>query len=88
MTISQFLGRGGTSVGAVTINPNLTMSFSTLPYQQTKEDKAAIIASIKNLMKALSTDPDIVFTHPPANMTVEQYIEEVRSQAFGSAFCK
>ncbi|KAI8153640.1 putative acid--amine ligase YgiC [Colletotrichum sp. SAR 10_70] len=77
MTISQFLGRGGTSVGAVTINPNLTMSISTLPYQQTKEDKAAIIASIKNLMKALSTDPDIVFTHPPANMTVEQYIEEM-----------
>ncbi|KAF5485339.1 Cellobiose dehydrogenase [Colletotrichum siamense] len=77
MTISQFLGRGGTSVGAVTINPNLTMSISTLPYQQTKEDKAAIIASIKSLMKALSTDPDIVFTHPPANMTVEQYIEEM-----------
>ncbi|KAI8234624.1 hypothetical protein K4K55_004700 [Colletotrichum sp. SAR 10_96] len=77
MTISQFLGRVGTSVGTVTINPNLTMSISTLPYQQTKEDKAAIIASIKNLMKALSTDPDIVFTHPPANMTVEQYIEEM-----------
>ncbi|CAI0652749.1 unnamed protein product [Colletotrichum noveboracense] len=57
MTISQFFGRGGTSVGAVTINPNLTI--------------------IKNLMKALSTDPDIVFTHPPANMTVEQYIEEM-----------
>ncbi|KAK1848025.1 cellobiose dehydrogenase [Colletotrichum chrysophilum] len=77
MTISQFLGRGGTSVGAVTINPNLTMSISTLPYQQTKEDKAAIIASIKNLMKALSTNPDIVLTHPPANMTVEQNIEEM-----------
>ncbi|KAL3295036.1 cellobiose dehydrogenase [Colletotrichum asianum] len=77
MTISQFLGRGGTSVGAVTIHPDLTMSISTLPYQQTNEDKAAIIHSIKNLMKALSTDPDIVFTHPPANMTVEQYIEEM-----------
>ena len=77
MTISQYLGRGSTSRGAISINGALNMFVSAAPYLQTAEDRAAIITSIKNMQTAISKNPDITFTVPSANLTVEEYVDSV-----------
>nr|ADT70774.1 cellobiose dehydrogenase [Dichomera saubinetii] len=77
MTISQYLGRGSTSRGVLSITSGLTMQVSTVPYLRTDEDKAAVIQGIKNLQAALSKDPNIVFTQPPANTTVEDFVNDM-----------
>ncbi|PSN74394.1 cellobiose dehydrogenase-like protein [Corynespora cassiicola Philippines] len=77
MTISQYLGRGSTSRGAISINGALNMFVSAAPYLQTAEDRAAIITSIKNMQTAISKNPDITFTVPSANLTVEEYVDSL-----------
>lgn len=81
MTISQYLGRGSTSRGALSINGALGMFVSKAPYLQTKEDREAVIMSIKNMQKALSTVPQIVFSHPSPNITVEEYVDSIPKTA-------
>ncbi|KAL0258597.1 hypothetical protein SLS55_006094 [Diplodia seriata] len=77
MTISQYLGRGSTSRGVLSITSGLSMQVSTVPYLRTDEDKAAVVQGIKNLQAALSKDPSIVFTVPAANTTVEDYVDSL-----------
>lgn len=77
MTVSQFLGRGTTSVGEVGIDANLSMRISTLPYLRTREDRDAIVQGIKNVKEALSTNPEIAFTGPAPGVSVEEYVDTV-----------
>lgn len=78
MTISQYLGRGATSRGVLSITSGLAMQVSTVPYLRDDEDKAAVIQGIKNLQAALQKDPSIVFTQPPANTSVEDFVNDVK----------
>lgn len=77
MTISQYLGRGSTSRGVLSINGGLGMYVSKAPYLQTKEDLEVVIQSIKNMQKAIATNKEIVFEVPPSNVTVEDYVKSV-----------
>lgn len=74
MTISQYLGRGTTSRGTLSINGALNMFVSKAPYLQTKADLDAVITSIKNMQKAIARVPEIVFEVPAPNVTVEAYV--------------
>ncbi|GAB7347298.1 hypothetical protein MBLNU459_g3382t2 [Dothideomycetes sp. NU459] len=74
MTISQYLGRGSTSRGRLAINKGLTVTVSEVPYLQTDDDVAAVVAGIKNLQKALSSDPKITWLYPASNQTVEDFV--------------
>lgn len=74
MTLSQYLGRGKTSKGRLTINSALVMTVSDPPYQKTAEDIAAVIQGIKNLQAALSSDSSITMMYPSANTTVESFV--------------
>ncbi|KAF2276470.1 cellobiose dehydrogenase-like protein [Westerdykella ornata] len=74
MTISQYLGRGSTSRGTLSINGALSMYVSKAPYLQTKEDLEVVIKSIKNMQKAIAKVPEIVFEVPSPNVTVEAYV--------------
>lgn len=78
MTMTQFLGRGMTSKGALSIESNLTMTFSSMPFLRTEDDRLAIIMGIKRVVAALSANPEITFTQPPSNMTVEAWVDSVR----------
>ncbi|KAK7998404.1 F-box domain-containing protein [Apiospora arundinis] len=48
MTLSQYLGRGATSRGRMTITPTLNTVVSTVPYLRDPEDVNAVIQGIKN----------------------------------------
>ncbi|KAF2269322.1 cellobiose dehydrogenase-like protein [Lojkania enalia] len=77
MTISQYLGTGTVSRGALSINGALNMFVSTPPYLQDKEDLAAVITSIKHLQQVISKVPGIVWEVPAANVTVEDFVNSI-----------
>lgn len=74
LTISQYLGRGATSRGALSINGALNIVVSKAPYLQNDADTGAVIAGIKSMMAAIKKNPAIEFQVPSANQTVEQYV--------------
>ncbi|KAF2465230.1 cellobiose dehydrogenase-like protein [Lindgomyces ingoldianus] len=77
MTLSQYLGRGSTSRGVLSINGALSMYVSKAPYLNTKEDLEVVIQGIKNLQKAIAKVPDIVWEVPGPNVTVEDYVKSL-----------
>ncbi|KAF2703417.1 hypothetical protein K504DRAFT_418418 [Pleomassaria siparia CBS 279.74] len=74
ITISQYLGRGSTSRGALSINGGLNIFVSKAPYLQTKEDLAAVTQSLNNMKKVISKNPEITWEVPAANVTMEEYL--------------
>jgi cellobiose dehydrogenase (acceptor) len=74
LTISQYLGHGTTSRGALSINGALNMVVSKSPYLADQADTDAVIAGIKSMVKAIKKDPTIEFQVPPANQTIEEYV--------------
>jgi cellobiose dehydrogenase (acceptor) len=74
LTISQYLGRGTTSRGALSINGALNIVVSKSPYLQNDGDTSAVIAGIKSMIAAIKKNPTIEFQVPSANQTVEQYV--------------
>ena len=80
MTMSQYLGRGAKSRGRMTITPALTTVVSEAPYLHDENDVQAVIQGIKNLQDALNDIPDLVWNHPPDNVTVEDYVNNVGYQ--------
>ncbi|OQO04051.1 hypothetical protein B0A48_10694 [Cryoendolithus antarcticus] len=74
MTISQYLGRGKTSRGRMTINPDLSMTVSTLPYVNTAEDVAAIVQGIKNLQAVIAKNPRLTMVYPNSTTKVEDFV--------------
>ncbi|KAJ8123784.1 hypothetical protein ONZ43_g345 [Nemania bipapillata] len=77
MIMSQYLGRGSTSRGRMTIRQGLDTFVSDPPYLKDENDKLAVIASIDGLRKALSTYPGLKFSFPPANQTVKDYVDGI-----------
>lgn len=77
MTMSQYLGRGSTSRGTLSINGALGMYVSKAPYLQTEADLEAVIASIENLQKAIAKVPEIVWEVPAPNVTARDYVKSL-----------
>jgi cellobiose dehydrogenase (acceptor) len=77
LTISQYLGHGSTSRGALSINGALSIFVSKAPYLQNEADTGVVIAGIKSMMKAIQKNPAIEFQVPPSNTTVEAYVASV-----------
>ncbi|KAI1089568.1 carbohydrate-binding module family 1 protein [Rostrohypoxylon terebratum] len=77
MTMSQYLGRGATSRGRMTITKALTTVVSTLPYLRDKNDVQAVIQGIKNLQAALSNVQNLTWTYPSVNTTVEDFVNNM-----------
>lgn len=75
MTISQYLGRGATSRGRMTITPDLNTVVSTLPYLNNEYDKAAVIQGIKNLQAGLASVQNLTWTYPNSSQTVEEFVD-------------
>ncbi|KAI2464125.1 carbohydrate-binding module family 1 protein [Annulohypoxylon bovei var. microspora] len=77
MTMSQYLGRGATSRGRMTITKALNTVVSTLPYLHDQNDVQAVIQGIKNLQSALSNVQNLTWTYPPSNTTVEDFVNNM-----------
>ncbi|OTB09082.1 carbohydrate-binding module family 1 protein [Hypoxylon sp. CI-4A] len=81
MIMSQYLGRGQTSRGRMTINAGLTTVVSTPPYLRDENDKAAVIQGIENLRNALSPVKDLEFRFPATNETTQAYVDAIETTA-------
>ncbi|KAI1775447.1 carbohydrate-binding module family 1 protein [Hypoxylon cercidicola] len=77
MTMSQYLGRGATTRGRMTITKALTTVVSTIPYLQDENDVQAVIQGIKNLQAALAGVEGLTWTYPPSNITVEDFVNDM-----------
>ncbi len=76
--MSQYLGRGATSRGRMTITPALTTIVSDVPYLKDANDKEAVIQGITNLKNALKNVAGLVWTYPNATTTPRDYVNNVR----------
>lgn len=74
LTITQYLGHGATSRGALSINGSLNMFVSTAPYLRDQADTDVVVAGIKNLIQAMKKNPAIEVQVPSANTTVEDFV--------------
>ncbi|KAK4208393.1 cellobiose dehydrogenase [Rhypophila decipiens] len=74
MTLSQYLGRGVVSRGRMTITPGLDTNVFEHPYLHNAVDKEVVIQGIKNLVATLSVIPNITFVLPPANRTIDDWV--------------
>lgn len=77
MTMSQYLGRGATSRGRMTITSGLSTVVSTLPYLNDANDVAAVIQGIKNLKAALANVQNLTWEYPTADESVEDFVNNV-----------
>lgn len=75
MTMSQYLGRGATSRGRMSITPSLGTIVSDQPYLKDPNDKAAVIQGIINVQNALKNIPGLTWNYPPDNMTAAEYVD-------------
>lgn len=74
MVLSQYLGRGKTSRGRITITPSLSMTVSELPYVNTAGDVAAIVQGIKNLKDVVAKNSKLTMKYPTADQSVEDFV--------------
>ena len=77
MTMSQYLGRGATSRGAMSITQSLTTVVSDLPYLKDPNDKAAVIQGIINLQSALKSISNLTWTYPNSSISVQDFVDTV-----------
>ncbi|KAF3022035.1 hypothetical protein E8E14_012745 [Neopestalotiopsis sp. 37M] len=77
MTMSQYLGRGATSRGRMTITSSLSTVVSTLPYLNDANDVAAVIQGIKNLKAALANVANLTWEYPTADESVEDFVNNM-----------
>ncbi|KAJ4304012.1 hypothetical protein N0V88_001616 [Collariella sp. IMI 366227] len=77
MTISQYLGRGATSRGRMTLTPALTTIVSDVPYLKDPNDKEAVIQGIINLQNALKGVTGLTWTYPNSSISARDYINSL-----------
>ena len=77
MTISQYLGRGSTSRGRMTIDTNLNTIVSTVPYLRTAGDVEAVTKGIANLQAALGKVANLKFLSPAPGQSASDFVSSV-----------
>ncbi|KAL2136578.1 hypothetical protein VTI74DRAFT_2883 [Chaetomium olivicolor] len=77
MTMSQYLGRGATSRGRMTITPSLTTVVSDVPYLKDPNDKEAVIQGIINLQNALKNVANLTWTYPNSSISARDYVNNM-----------
>lgn len=80
MTMSQYLGRGSTSRGRMTITEGLSTVVSDVPYLKDSHDRAAVIQGILNLQLALSSVENLNWSFPNSSTTVEEFVDSVSAR--------
>lgn len=79
MTISQYLGRGSTSRGRMTITAGLDTVVSTLPFLRDESDVSAVIQGIQNLKRALN-GTGFTWTYPARNTSIAEFVKTVSDE--------
>ncbi|KAI8241346.1 Cellobiose dehydrogenase [Colletotrichum sp. SAR 10_96] len=77
ITISQYLGRGATSRGRMTIQGNLGTVVSTVPYLRDQNDVEAVIKGIENLQASLKNVANLTWLFPEPGTTARNYVNNM-----------
>ncbi|CAJ2502785.1 Uu.00g101790.m01.CDS01 [Anthostomella pinea] len=81
MIMSQYLGRGTTSRGRMTIQGDLSTLVSDPPYLKDDNDKQAVIAGIDSLRATITGYPNITWAFPALNQTTQDYVDSIQVSA-------
>lgn len=73
--MSQYLGRGATSRGRMTLTPALSTIVSDVPYLKDANDREAVIQGLANVQAALGRVAGLAFTYPNASVSAREYVE-------------
>ncbi|KAL4892213.1 hypothetical protein BDV59DRAFT_193757 [Aspergillus ambiguus] len=76
ITVSQYLGRGMSSRGRLTLTASLDTTVSTLPWLRDQADIDAVIKGIENLQIALSRS-NLTWAYPTSNTSVADFVNEM-----------
>ncbi|KAK0710886.1 cellobiose dehydrogenase [Lasiosphaeris hirsuta] len=77
MTMSQYLGRGATSRGRMTITPSLSTVVSDAPYLKDANDEAAVIQGLVYVQNALKNVKNLVWQYPDSKTTAADYVNNM-----------
>ena len=76
MIMSQYLGRGVTSRGRMSIDSNMKTHVAEHPYLRDENDVAAVVQSIENIRHALKGYANLTFAVPADNQTTADYVKQ------------
>ena len=76
MIMSQYLGRGVTSRGRMSIDGNMKTHVAEHPYLRDENDVAAVVQSIENIRHALKGYANLTFAVPADNQTTADYVKQ------------
>ena len=77
MTLSQYLSRGATSRGVLSIRPISDMDVSKVPVLQMDGDIKAVVQGIDDPRHAPKSDSNLKLISPPDYQTSADYVKEV-----------
>ncbi|BCS19750.1 cellobiose dehydrogenase [Aspergillus puulaauensis] len=84
MSITQYVGRGQTSRGKVTINSGLNTVVSTLPWLRDENDTDAVIQGLERLRDSLSNVTGLTWAFPTKNVTITDFVNSLPATGRGS----
>jgi cellobiose dehydrogenase (acceptor) len=78
MVISQYLGRGAVSRGRMTITQGLNTIVSTPPYLSNNNDLEAVIKSLENLAKSLTSNvKNLTIEWPASGTSIRDHVKNM-----------
>ncbi|KAL4864935.1 hypothetical protein BDV12DRAFT_211335 [Aspergillus spectabilis] len=84
ITITQYVGRGQTSRGKVTINSALNTVVSTLPWLTDENDTEAVIQGFERLQASLKNVSGLRWEYPTSNISIPDYVNSLPATGRGS----
>ncbi|KAL5361221.1 hypothetical protein BJX96DRAFT_185209 [Aspergillus floccosus] len=76
ITVSQYLGRGMSSRGRMTLSASLDTTVSTLPWLRDQADVDAVIKGIENLKASLSRS-NVTWAYPTSNVSIADFVNDM-----------
>ncbi|KAL4883520.1 hypothetical protein BJY04DRAFT_226540 [Aspergillus karnatakaensis] len=84
ITITQYVGRGQTSRGRLTINSALNTVVSDLPWLADENDTDAVIQGFQRLRDSLRNVSGLTWEYPTANISIPDYVNSLPATGRGS----
>ncbi|KAL3467686.1 hypothetical protein BJX64DRAFT_273740 [Aspergillus heterothallicus] len=84
ITITQYVGRGQTSRGKLSINSGLNTVVSTLPWLTDDNDVDAVVQGFERLQESLANVSGLTWAFPTANTSIPDFVASLPGTGRGS----
>ncbi|KAL2833136.1 hypothetical protein BJY01DRAFT_253629 [Aspergillus pseudoustus] len=84
ITISQYVGRGQTSRGKLSINSGLNTVVSTLPWLTDENDVDAVVQGLQRVRQSLANVTGLTWAYPTSNTSISDYVASLPLTGRGS----